>query len=502
MKQDNINVNESQDELLPRPPIVVVLGHVDHGKTSLLDYIRNTKVAEKEAGGITQHIGAYEIEINNKKITFIDTPGHEAFTKIRTRGAKAADIALLVIAADEGIKPQTKESIECIKNAQLPFIVVFTKIDKESANTQKIKSDLAELGIYVEGWGGDIPVVEVSSKTGQGVDDLLDLILLVSEMENLKASSTMNGRGIIIESHLDPRRGITVTALITNGTVRVGDKIIAGQIKGRIKIMEDFLGKSITSATFSSPVRIIGFEDIPLVGSEFKCYQNESELETIINEDKFKATQIRELGAKDNNTLQIPTIIKSDVLSSSEALEYLLDQLGKEKQWVFKVLLNDIGDLSESDIKIVPSNLTLILLFRVNIKSEVKNYLMNNKNLVIIAGNIIYEIKDRLITTVESTFVNKPTEEIIGKLKVLTIFNPEKGNQLVGGQVMEGIARNKTRFHLYRNNELIGEGKVINLQRNRVDVTEVNTGLECGLLIECSKTILKDDLFEFYQKIS
>jgi translation initiation factor IF-2 len=493
--------NIQQDNaLIPRPPIVVVLGHVDHGKTSLLDYIRKTKVTEQEAGGITQHIGAYEIEIKGHKITFLDTPGHEAFTKIRSRGAKAADIALLVVAADESIKPQTKESLECIKEAKIPFIVVLTKIDKESANPQKVKSDLAELGVFVEGWGGDIPVVEVSSKTGQGIDDLLEIILLVSEMENLKGDLNKKGRGFVLESYMDSKRGITATLVITDGTVKLGDKIIVSSSKGKIKIMEDFLGKNISVATFSSPIRVIGFETIPPVGHEFICYENESELKNI-KQEMEKKNKIKELGAKEENCLQIPVILKTDTLSSGEALEYLLDQLGKAKKWIYKVLLKDIGDLSESDCKIAPNNLTLIILFRVGIKSEVNNILLNNTNLIIVKGEIIYEIEEQLIKIIEDKFINKPTEEILGKLKVLVIFNPEKGKQLIGGVVEEGIVKNKTHFHLYRNNELIGEGKLINLQRNRVDVNEVNTGLECGLLIDCNRLIEKDDLLEFYQKI-
>ena len=526
---------QTTENFIPRPPIVVVLGHVDHGKTSLLDYIRQTKVAEKEAGGITQHIGAYEIEVRPKaepksreseanrgissgkseeiprspqdnfaslrrKITFLDTPGHEAFKNIRSRGAKAADIALLVIAADEGVKPQTKESLDCIKEANIPYIIVLTKIDKEGANPQKVKSELAEMGIYVEGWGGDIPVAEVSAKTGQGIDDLLELILLLSEMENLKGSPQKRGSGFVIESHLDSRKGIVATLVITDGTIKVGDKIAALNARGKIKMLEDFLGRRITEATFSSPVRVMGFEEIPPVGAEFICYEEESELENFQRE-KEKKTKIKELGSREDNVLQIPVIIKSDTLSSGEALEYLLEQLGKNKKWLFKVLLNDVGDLSESDVKIVPNNLTLILLFRVETKPEVNNILLANKNLIIINGEIIYEIEEQLTKIIEDKFINKPTEEILGKLKVLAVFNPEKGNQLIGGEVIEGIVRNKTRFRLYRNEELIGEGKLVNLQRNRADVSEVNIGLECGLLVDCSRQIQKDDVLEFYQKI-
>lgn len=485
------------ENLISRPPIVVVLGHVDHGKTTLLDYIRKTKVAEKEAGGITQHIGAYEIEVKGKRITFLDTPGHEAFSNIRSRGAKAADVALLVVAADEGAKPQTKESLDCIKQAQIPFIVVMTKIDKEDANPEKIKKGLTDLGIFLEGWGGDVPCAEVSSKTGKGIDELLELILLVAEMEELKANPHQPASGIVIESHLDSRRGITATLIITNGTLHLKDKIAAGSAKGKVKILEDFQGKIIREVTFSSPIRVIGFEALPSAGEEFfACGEELKEEETKIN-PRILAKQ---LGDK-NAQLKIPVIIKSDTSSSSEALECVIDQLGQEKGWLFLILKNEVGDLSEGDLKIIPQERTLVISFRINKKPEISTIFLANKNLIPLEGEIIYEIKDKIQKIIENQFINKPTEEILGKLEALTIFHPEKGNQLIGGKVIEGLARNKVKVRILRNKEIIGEGKIVNLQKNRVDVNEVATGGECGILIDCSKLIEKGDLLEFFQKI-
>jgi translation initiation factor IF-2 len=496
MKDKKIK-DKKQLGLVSRPPIVVVLGHVDHGKTSLLDYIRKTKVAEKEAGGITQHIGAYEIEIKGKRITFLDTPGHEAFSQIRSRGAKAADVALLVVAADEGVKPQTKESLDCIKQAQIPFILVMTKIDKEGANPDKITKELTDLGIFLEGWGGDVPFAKVSSKTGKGIDELLELILLVAEMEELKANPQQPASGIVVESHLDSRRGIISGLIITNGTLHLKNKIATSSAKGKVKILEDFQGNLIEDATFSSPIRVIGFENLPLAGEEFFVSEEGiKEEETKIN-PRILAKQ---LGDK-NSALKIPVIIKSDTLSSSEALESVIAQLGQEKAWLFLILKNEVGDLSEGDLKIIPQERTLVISFRINKKPEISSIFLANKNLIPLEGEIIYEIKDKIQKIIEDQFINKPTEEILGKLEVLIIFHPEKGNQLIGGKVIEGLVRNKARTRVLRNEEIIGEGKIANLQKNRVDVNEVTTDGECGILIDCSKPIEKGDLLEFFQKI-
>jgi translation initiation factor IF-2 len=488
--------NPKIENLVARPPIVVVLGHVDHGKTSLLDYIRKTKVAEKEAGGITQHIGAYEITLKNKKITFLDTPGHEAFSNIRSRGAKAADIALLIVAADEGVKPQTKESLDCIKEAKIPFIVVLTKIDKEGANSEKVKKELADSGILLEGWGGDVPLAEVSSKTGQGIDELLELILLVAEMEELKADYQAPASGLVIESHLDARRGIVATLIINNGTLRLKDKIFTQTAKGKVKILEDFTGKTILEATFSSPVQVIGFENLPLAGEEFSVSE--------LKEQKDLTSQIRTIAkqiGEIDSLLSIPLIIKADTFSSTEALEHIIDQLGKEKKWCFLLLKNEVGDLSESDLKIIPKEKTLIINFRVNKNPEVFNILLANKNLIALDGDIIYDLADKVQKIVEEQFINKPTEEILGKVEVLAVFHPEKENQLIGGKVIEGVVRNKAKLRVIRNENVISEGRVINLQKNRVDFTEVTAGGECGLLINCPKVIEKGDFLEFFQKI-
>jgi translation initiation factor IF-2 len=483
--------------LVSRPPIIVVLGHVDHGKTSLLDYIRKTKIAEKESGGITQHIGAYEIEVEGKKITFIDTPGHEAFSKIRSRGAKVADIAILVVAADEGVKVQTKESLKDIKEAQIPYIVAITKTDKEGVNLEKVKNELSEAGVLLEGRGGDVPFIGVSSKTGQGIDEFLELILLLSEMQELKANPNNQASGVVIESHLDRFRGNTTSLIITNGTLRLKDNIKADQIEGKVKILENFQGKSIPEATFSSPVKVIGFEKPVSVGAKFLTGGTKDKITDLSGEIKVVG---KELGDKDSK-IKIPLIIKSDTVGSGEALEKIIKQIGQKNDWLFLLLKNETGDISEGDFKITPSGKTLIIGFRVRKKPEISNILLANKNLLLIEGDVIYEIKDKIRELVEKQFVKKPTEEILGKLEVLVVFNPVKGNQLIGGRIIEGKAQNKIRFRLVRGEETISQGKVLNLQKNKIDMPEVKIGEECGLIVDCSEKAEKGDLLEFFRKI-
>ena len=498
--------------LISRPPIIVVLGHVDHGKTSLLDYIKKTKIAEKESGGITQHIGAYEITVLSKeeeilrstqddfvstghKITFIDTPGHEAFSKIRSRGANVADVAILVVAADEGVKLQTKESLKDIAEAEIPFIVAITKIDKQGANLEKVKNELSEAGVLLEGRGGDVPFIGVSSKTGQGIDEFLELILLLSDMQELKANPDNPASGVVIESHLDRFRGNTTSLIIIDGTLHLKDEISADQITGKVKILENFQGKPVSEATFSSPVKVLGFEKPVPVGAKFFAGN-----EPVLSKAEGLRVVGKKLGHKDSK-IKIPLIIKTDTSGSGEALEQVITQLGEKNDWVFLLLKNETGDISEGDFKIVPSGKTIIIGFRVRKKPEINNILLFNKNLLLIEGDVIYEIEDKIKELVENKFVKKPTEEIAGKLEVLVIFNPVKGNQLIGGRVIEGKVQNKIRFRLLRGEEIINQGKVLNLQKNKIDTPEVKTGQECGLIIDCPGKAEKGDSLVFFRKI-
>lgn len=488
---------DKQSVLISRSPIIVVLGHVDHGKTSLLDYIKKTKIATEESGGITQHIGAYEIEINKHKITFIDTPGHEAFSKIRSRGAKVADVAILVIAAEEGVKPQTKESLKIIQEEKIPFIVALTKIDKSDINIEKVKNELSEAGILLEGRGGDVPCVGVSSKSGIGIDELLELIILLAEMQELKASPQNPASGIVIESHLDRFRGNTATLIITDGTLYLKDEIIAGNITGKVKVLEDFQGKSINKATFSMPVQVVGFEGLAPIGEKFITGKAGAQISAPI--EKFNL-EIKEIGNKDSE-INIPLIIKSDTISSGEALEGIIKQVGQEQNWLFSLFKNEVGDIAESDFKLIPAKDALIIGFRVKKKPEISNLLLTQDNFYLIESDIIYEIQDKIEQIVKQKFIEKPTEEILGKLEVLAIFNPVKGNQLIGGRVIEGKIQNKNNFYLYREEQKISQGKILNLEKNRIETTEVKAGEECGLLVSLTKAVNKGDELVFFRKI-
>ena len=493
----NMENTDKQSVLISRPPIIVVLGHVDHGKTSLLDYIKKTKIASQESGGITQHIGAYEIEVNKHKITFIDTPGHEAFSKIRSRGAKIADIAILVIAAEEGVKPQTKESLKIIQEENIPFIIAFTKIDKSDINIEKVKNELSEVGVLLEGRGGDISCVGVSSKSGEGIDELLELIILLAEMQELKADPKKPASGVVIESHLDRFRGNTATLIITDGTLYLRDEIVAGNIKGKVKILEDFQGKPINEATFSMPVQVVGFEDLAPIGEKFTTGKAGAQISA--PEETFNL-EIKEIGNKDSE-VNIPLVIKCDTISSGEALEQVIKHIAQEKNWLFSLFKNEVGDIAESDLKIIPVKDALIIGFGVKKKPEINNFLLTQDNFHLIESDIIYEIQDKIEQIVEDKFIEKPTEEILGKLEVLAVFNPVKGNQLIGGRVTEGKIQNKNNFYLYQDEQKIGQGKILNLERNRVEANEVKAGEECGLLVSLSKEIKKGNELVFFRKI-
>lgn len=488
--------NKSKN-LITRPPIVVVLGHIDHGKTTLLDYIRKTKIAEKESGAITQHIGAYEIEYKNKKITFIDTPGHEAFSKIRSHGAKAADIALLIVAADEGVKAQTKEALKHIEETKTPFLVVINKIDKPESNPEKVKRELTDAGVFVEGWGGQIPVAEVSAQTGQGIDELMDLILLMAEMENLQANPDNSAQGIVIESHLDPRRGYTATLIITEGTLEQDDFLIISDQVGKVKILENFLGKPIKKATFSSPVLVVGFEKLPAVGEKFIASKTKTEISASKQEKTTSISQPIILG-DDSAITKITLLIKADVWSSIEALKESLRKIALEEKWSFNILSEGVGDISESDVKLADLSKAIIIGFHVKTRPEI-SLILNTTEIPIVQSETIYEILDKIKEKVFIMISPKKKEKtILGKLKILAIFNPIKGNLLVGGEVLEGKISVNDKIEIWRNETKIGEGKIINLQSQKINVKSVGEKEQCGILVENITDIEKDDILISY----
>lgn len=479
--------------LVPRPPIVVVMGHIDHGKSKILDYIRNTNIVGKEAGEITQHIGAYEVEVTptqgrGKKITFLDTPGHEAFSQMRQRGAKVADLAILVIASDEGIKPQTLEAYETIQLARIPFVIALNKIDKPNADPERVKSQLAEKQILVEGYGGKIPVTNISAKTGEGVSELLDIILLLAEMENLKADPEENATGFIIESHLSPERGISATLLIQNGTIKKGEFVMSGKVLAPVRIFEDFQGRPIEEASFSSPVKIVGFNEIPEAGAEFKTFDTKEEAENaIVKVEPLPQTKVQPLSEG------IPLIIKTDVTGSLEALEKEILKIKSEKSKI-NLLRKGVGDINEDDIKLASSGKNPIVIgFNVKIDAQAKE-LAERFKISVFFHDIIYKISEWLEEEIKNReSAGEKKEEIIGRAKILKTFSRTKTKQVVGGQVVSGKIVEGKKIKIRRDNAEIGSGKILELQRSETPVKEVKESDEFGAMVETKEEILSGD---------
>ena len=414
--------DENNKNSINRPPVVVIMGHVDHGKTRLLDYIRKTTVAEHEAGGITQHIGAYEIVYKNRKITFLDTPGHEAFSKLRGRGAKAADIAVLVVAADDGVKPQTIEALNHIKETGLPFIVAISKIDKSESNPEKVKKELAENDVLVESWGGKVPSVEISAKEGTNIEQLLDLIELMADINDFKADLQKPGEGIVIETNMDSRRGIIASLLILDGSLKTGDYVLSGEATGKIKMLTDFLGKPIESATFSSPVLVIGFSTLPLVGEKFTT----SEIPfspALKAAAKIGGFIEKSFETEPDSAAAINILIKADVQSSVEALKESLEKISFENGKV-KILKAEVGNINDSDLRLADMGNAIILAF--NVKNEPNITFTDKQKEDLISGNIIYDILDQTKIAVEKKLKPKIEIEEIGRLNVLANFRQEK----------------------------------------------------------------------------
>lgn len=498
-----------QQKIAHRPPIVVVLGHVDHGKTSILDKIRQTKVAEKEAGGITQHIGAYQVEQNGKKITFLDTPGHEAFTAIRSRGAKVADVAVLVVAADEGVKPQTKEVIQIIKEAKIPFIVAVNKMDKEGANPAKVRQELAEQEVQVEDYGGTIPAVNLSAKKGEGINELLEMILLVSEMEELSAPMTGPATGLVIESHLDNKRGTVATLVVQEGELKIGDWVVAGKTTGRVKILEDFLGKAIKVATASQPCVMLGWETTPGIGRKFAVAATREEAEKSALAETDLGPSI--LFAKETGTEEIKTnkksarlIIKGDAQSSLEAIDQVLKTIHSDEV-AYGVTSFGVGNINDNDVKNARATGAAVVGFHVATDNSAKQ-LAERENIKVFNFDIIYE----LVETVRSLMSDLLEPEIkripLGKLKILAVFKNMGKTQIVGGKITQGKAVRGAMLDVLRNGVLLVSGKLSQLQHNKADITEVSEGLEAGIRFEMSspptphQLIREGDVLDIYQE--
>jgi len=492
--------NKQQNNLEIRPPVVVVLGHVDHGKSSILEAIKDLKITEKEAGGITQHIGAYEVEHRGKKITFIDTPGHEAFSAIRSRGAEVADIAVLVIDANEGVQPQTKEAILAAKKSETSMIVVLNKMDKPTADPEKVKRELSEIDVLVESMGGKIPSVGTSAKTKKGIDELLELILLVAEMEQLKTDTKIPAEGVVIESYLDSFRGPIATLIFKNGILKRKKIIGTSSTLAKIKSLENFQGKTMKEFYPSQPVVVLGFEKVPRVGEKFKTYSTEKEaLENIEKVGEKRETPLSVFSVEpDKKVLNI--ILKADVLGSLEAIEGALKNLPQEKV-VLRILKSEVGDVNESDVKLAEMSKAKIIGFRVKKNSAVSQALRRYKDKKIIKIKIfevIYELIQEIRQIMEKVLEPETVRKDLGKVKALVIFRTQKNRQIVGGKITEGELKGGLKIEVFRNEEKVGGGKLINLQRDKKNVEKLVKGDECGILYEGNVKIQEGDILVMY----
>lgn len=499
---ESVLAKEHEKNLSERPPVIVVMGHVDHGKTKLLDAIRKTDVVAEEAGSITQHIGAYQVTHNGKVITFIDTPGHEAFSTMRSRGARVADIAILVIAADEGIKPQTEEAIKIIQNSNLPFIVAINKIDKENADVEKVKQQLAEKNLLPEDWGGKVITAQISAKQEKGIDELLETILLVTEMEkdNIRANSSGPAVGTIVESHIDEGEGPVATVLIQSGVLKKGHFISIGSIGGKIKNMKDHHGKEITKGGPSMPVKILGLKDTATVGDILQAQPDTKTLkETLKKHDekkrKYKAS-LTTSTEEEKGIEKLAIVLKADTLGSLEAILQSLERLELPD---FKVAIakKALGNITESDLETAEATGAIIYGFNVKTDPVIQESAIDRQS-IIRTYDIIYE----LIQDVQNEGEKILSPEIVrteeGRIKILAIFRTEKKSMIVGGTVTKGRALSNSQVHILRNKEKIGKGKITTLQSGKQDVKEVIAVNDCGIEYEGPPIIQEGDILEVF----
>ena len=502
---------EEEDEslLVSRPPVVCVMGHVDHGKTSLLDCIRNTHVTDREAGGITQHIGAYVVTINGQKITFLDTPGHEAFTAMRMRGANATDIAILVVAADDGVMPQTIEAINHAKAAGVEIIVAINKIDKPSANVERVKQELSEYELIPEDWGGSTIFVPVSAHTGEGIDTLLEMILLTAEVEELKANPKRRARGLVIEAELDKGKGPVATILVQKGTLKVGDSIAAGACSGKVRAMMDDKGKRVKEAGPSTPVEILGLSDVPNAGEILVVTENDKEAKnfaaTFVSENKNRL--LEETKAKMSlddlfsqiqagNLKELPIIVKADVQGSVEAVKQSLVKLSNEEV-VVKVIHGGVGAITESDVSLASASNAIIIGFNVRPDATAKT-IADQEGVDVRLYKVIYQAIEDVEAAMKGMLDPVYEEKVIGHAEVRQTFKASGVGTIAGGYVLDGIFQRNCKVRITRGEEQIYEGNLASLKRFKDDVKEVKAGYECGLVFEDFNDIQEEDKVEAY----
>ncbi|OGD66742.1 translation initiation factor IF-2 [Candidatus Campbellbacteria bacterium RIFOXYC2_FULL_35_25] len=503
--------NAEKNNTVERPPVIAIMGHIDHGKSALLDYIRKSNIVEGEAGGITQHISAYEVvhktkDGKNKKITFLDTPGHAAFTAMRLRGANIADIAILIISAEEGPKPQTLEALKSIKEAGIPFIVAINKIDRPGANVEKVKQNLIENEIYLEGYGGDIPYNPISAKTGEGVSELLDNVLLMAEMEELRSDESKLAEGIVLEANHDSKKGVCVTLVVKDGTLKTGSFIVCEDKYAPVRTMNNFLGEPIKEASFSSPIKVTGFKEIPTVGSPFYSFSSKKDaekkaLEYIASKEIKENKGTKEQGATETDFTGekaiIPIIIKVDVLGTLEAIQHEIEKIKNERVTV-KIIKAGVGNVTENDIQTAGGDPnTIVVGFNVKIDREAKD---SSEKMKIQTNtfNIIYKLTEWLEEKIKEKTPKVKTNKVIGKAKIIRIFSQTKDKQVIGGKILEGTISVGAKVKISRREHEIGEGKVLGLQSQKIETKEVREGEEFGSVVESKKEIAPGDILEAF----
>ncbi len=506
---EEYEVTDNESDLVMRPAVVTIMGHVDHGKTTLLDYIRHSKVVDTEFGGITQHIGAYQIEHNGQKITFIDTPGHAAFTEMRARGASVTDIVIIIVAADDGVMPQTKEAIDHAKSANVPIIVAINKIDKPNINIERVMQEMSENGIMPEEWGGDVPFVKISAQTGEGVDLLLETIQTISEVNGYKANPNRYAMGTVIESKLDKNVGGVASLLIQNGTLRLGDPVVVGTFFGRVRTMKNDLGVSIVEAGPSTPVEITGLSDNPSAGDKFMAFETESEAKHVAakradaakqNRNKKEVVSLDDLFAKiKSGQKEINVILKADVRGSEEAVKHALEKIDVEGVKV-NVIRSGIGTITESDVVLANASNAIVIGFNV-MPSAITKEVAKEYNVDIRLYTIIYKVIEEMELAMKGMLDPEFEEKVLGNAEIRKIFTFSKVGKIAGCYVTEGIVKSGTNARVIRDGVIIYDGKIASIQREKDVAKEVKKGFECGITLENFSDIKEGDVIEDYEMV-
>src|SRR4051794_8152461 len=508
---DEPEFEDATEDLVERPPVVTIMGHVDHGKTSLLDAVREADVVAGEAGGITQHIGAYQVHVGDKTITFLDTPGHEAFTAMRARGAQVTDIAVIVVAADDGVMPQTREAIDHAKAAGVPMLVAVNKIDKEGAQPERVRTELTNLGLQPEEWGGETMFVDVSAKTRQNLDDLLESIVLLSEGEGLKANPDTEASGVVVEAKLDPGRGAVVTILVQRGTLKVGDAVVAGAHWGRVRAMHDYKGDKVKDARPGEPVEILGFDTVPEAGEFVRVVENDRTARSLAGEKahRIKTESLARRGGKkvslgdifdrERGALvkELNLVLKADVSGSLEAFQDEIAKLPQDEVSV-SAIYSGVGGITESDVNLAAASGAIILGFNVRPVGEAAQ-LADREGVEIRGYSVIYRAIDELRDAMQGMLAPEEVEETVGTLEVRATFRASRIGVIAGCMVTDGHATRGSRCRLVRDGTIVYEGEIASLRRFNDDVREVQSGFECGVVLKDYMDVKEGDLIEVYE---